>query len=395
VRYAAFDLAAERRVLLIDGSDRRQEGAPYAAALRPNERLNTGWRPELVSVAEAAGQTDFSKYAAIFLLDAPRLPEATAAALSQFVKSGGGLFVALGPSADRQFYNEWLLLGSKSPLLPVTLTKVIKPEGGEGDGPGDLVVTDHPLFKVFAGDRDSFLDLVSVSYCQGVEAIEEDSSARVLASHRGGEPLLIENTTDAGRAVLMLTTVGQSQHQDESWSNLSTLPVFPIFALELAAYLAQPAYQSPGFEVGQPWTEVVSIPPDARVRIGRVEPGGAVVKLIEATGAELAALPSPAEAGAYQVEATTQQGVESTTVAANVAPQEGDLRLAPPKELSAMLGQLGVPIETGVALSAADGEDGPSPLPPLLGAIAIALLLGEQLLAVSASYHEPARGRIT
>ncbi len=324
------------------------KGAPYAAALRPNKRLNTGWRPELVSVADVAGQTDFSEYAAIFLLDVPRLPEATAAAVGKFVHSGGGLFVALGPSADRQFYNEWLLAGSKNPVFPVTLTKMVKPEGAKRDGPGDLVVTDHPLFKVFAGDRDSFLDLVTVSYCQGIKTIEEESPARVLAAHRGGEPLLIEQDTDAGRAALMLTTVGQHQRRDESWSNLSTLPVFPIFALELAAYLAQPAYEPPRFEVGQSWTEVVSLPPDARVRIGRVESGGAVVKLIEAAGAELAALPGPDTAGCYQVEATTQQGVETTTVAANVAPEEGDLRLAPPQELSAMLGQLGVPVETAV-----------------------------------------------
>lgn len=390
-RYAAFTLAATRKVLLIDGSPGGREGLPYATALRPSRRLNTGWRPELVTVEEVAGQTDFAEYAALFLLDAPKLSEATAAALKEYVKHGGGLFLAVGPNAEREFYNRWLLGDSPDAIAPISLLKPVKPPAAD-QRQGDLTVSDHPLFRVFSGDRDSFLDLVAINYLYGTAQIDPSGPLRVLAFHASGAPLLVERGHGAGRALVMLTTAGQSQRRDESWSNLSTLPVFPVLVHELAAYLAHPEDESPFLLVGEPWSKALAALVDARVRIGRLESGGAVVQLAEAAGGELASLPDAQAAGVYQTQVSTASGVQEQTFAINVDPLEGDLRLAPADELTAMLGRLGVPMETAVALSTTAADEGPSPLPPILGLLVVALLLGEQMLAISASYHEPRRG---
>ncbi|TWT35568.1 hypothetical protein KOR34_04610 [Posidoniimonas corsicana] len=388
-RYCSVDLAPERKVLLVDGSPEGREGVPYAAALRPNPRINTGWQPEVVAAEKISGATAFGQYAAVFLLDVPRLSDTTAAALVEYVRGGGGLFMSLGENADRDFYNQQLLGDRPQAIAKVELLKQGRPPLGEG---GDMTVTEHPVFGVFSGDRNTFLSLVAVNYLHNCSPVDIGGRARVIASHTSGAPLVVESQLGEGRAVVMLTAAGQKQRQDESWSNLSTLPVFPVLALELAAHLAEPRLSPDPLEVGGTW----NLPTGGdsggpRVRISRVERG--VAELVtEASHDEFATRGGPTAAGYYRIEPAGRSADEIVVVAANVDPAEGDLRLPADGELADALGRVGVSVETAVALSASSGEDGPSPIPPLLALLVVGLLLGEQALGVAASYHQESRG---
>lgn len=387
-RYCILPLAPERKVLLVDGSAKGRESAPYAAALRPNAKLNTGWAPERMPPGKLSPAIDFGEYAAVFLLDVETLPEGVANSLHAYVENGGGLLIAVGENADPDYYNSELL-GAKSGGPPVTLERQTRPPRADG---GDLEVSDHPLFGVFTGDRDSFLSLVGVNYLQSVKPISENAATRVIARHASGAPLVVEHSAGEGRCIVMLTTVGQKPRRDESWSNLSTLPVFPVLALEMAAYLAEPAVAPHDLAVGGDWQDAAATAVAAPGKISRLE-RTAAVQIAEAPAGEVASLPGLSAAGFYRIEMQGADSSDSRWLAVNVDPAEGDLRLAPPSELRDALARLGVPVETAVALSASAGDEGPSPLPPLLAMVALGLLLGEQALGVSASYHQPARGR--
>ncbi|MCA9241082.1 MAG: hypothetical protein KDA37_12820, partial [Planctomycetales bacterium] len=391
-RRLAISLAEQRRVLLVDGSPDRRESTPFAAALRPNERINTGWLPEVALPREVQQRTNFHDYAAVILLDVADLPEPTAEALRQHVAEGAGLLVVLGQDCDPEFYNRWLLGQSTDPAIPATLTTPYKPAATEAANERDLVVGRHPLFRVFTGERDSFLNLVAVNYCFGVSLTPEDARSYALAWRRSGEPLLLDSDFQKGRVTLLLTSVGQGRHAGEGWSNLSTLPVFPVLALELVAHSASQGYQPLEMTVGQHWPRDGSAGGEQRVRVGRVTESGSVELVAESAGDELSKLGSPDASGYYQIDTTAAGGASSQFVSVNVDPEEGDLRLAPREQLASTLGKLGVAVESAVALSADVGEPPPR-VPLVLGALVLLLLMGEQTLAVACGYHEPAGGR--
>lgn len=384
VRYAAVGVGAERRVLLVDDSSNRGESKAFAAALRPTGRTKTGWLPRVVRGSELPPRAELNDYASIVLLDVPTLPDTAANALVEYAYGGGGVLVLVGPNTDAEFYNKRLLGDSPRPLANVTLDKPRKPEAVD-DVLGDLRVSDHPMFRVFTGERNSFLELVRVNYLYGLAVPEDDSESRVLASHRSGEPLVIESAADAGRVILMATLVGQGGRLGERWSNLSSLPVFPVLALETAAHLAAPSVKSPTLLVGRGWGEASLGAGDARVKLGKWRESGEYLLVREAEN--LAALPPATTPGAYRIASGVGSGARPSVVAVNIDPAEGDLQPADSDGFQAMLRELGVQFQSAAALSASTEVIAPSGVPPSLGAIALVLLLIEQALAVAASYH--------
>lgn len=406
-RYFATELPEHRDVILVDGSPGGSEGIAFAAALRPFEvatgsnrsAIATGWRPQRLAPTALAG-ADLQSAAAVLLLDVPRLSPAAVDALERYVASGGGLFAALGASVDRDAYDE-RLFGGKSPLLPLTLDLPTQNEphpAGEG---GDLVVTDHPLFRVFSGDRNSFLELLRVDYYHGLKNDLETTSLpmsapRAIASLRSGAPLMLESTglptaaaaRDAehnGRVVALLTTVGRPPGVVEGWSNLGRSPVFPILVNELVAYLAAPRLVEPQPVVGRPWGSVAwPAMKDHPTTFARADEASSTV----APGDESTA---PLRAGWRQAVWSEDTG-PARTVAVNVDPREGDLVAPTLEELRERMAGTGVSITRAASFSGAGDPQSAAPLYRLIGGGLLLLLIAEQFLAVLGSYHQSALG---
>ena len=64
-------------------------------------------KPTVIAAADVSTIKRFDKYAVVILVDVPYLPKAKAEQLVQFVKKGGGVLIALGDKARRDFYNGW------------------------------------------------------------------------------------------------------------------------------------------------------------------------------------------------------------------------------------------------------------------------------------------------
>ncbi len=251
-RYFACDIPGQFPVLLIDGSREGDDGYYLRTALSPGGRSKPGWSP-VVHRAEFLRQHDqLEKFGAICLLDVPRLDESEVVALEKYVERGGGLGIFLGPRVQRLFYNERLYRDGTG-LFPVLLdlpTQLLA--RGEPRVP-DLEVGDHPLFRIFGGQRNSFLAVVAVNFYYAVDAswrLPESGEVGVLAKLRNGAPYVVEKKFGDGRVVVQLSKLSPKSIDLGRWSNLSLNPVFPVFANELVGYLSATRRQLEQRKVG-------------------------------------------------------------------------------------------------------------------------------------------------
>jgi len=386
-RLFAATLPEDRPLLIVDGSPGGHEGRAFATALRPGGQralVKTGWRPKVVAASKMDMRLPLDEYAAVLLLDVPRISPALAVALQQFVSQGGGVLLGMGPSVDRLAYNRLLLGTHDGALLPVQLDLPTQATASNARPDGDLVVTDHPLLRVFAGDRNSFLKLIAVNYYFGLEQDPKrplPPELNVIASLPSGAPLMVEHTPGKGRVIGLFTAVARPATAVEGWSNLSTSPVFPVLVNELAAYLAAPRLEQPQIVVGQSWDQ-----------LALATTGGDGLQFRPATDSAPASTPAadsrgPLTPGLYRT--TGLAPAAEQLIAVNVASDEGDLLAPNVTELRDRFAEQQVAITTLAEFRNTLGDTQQASMYRLLGGAALLILLIEQLLAYVCSYHEP------
>lgn len=398
VRYFAAQIPAAFPVLVIDGSPQGDDGFYLKTALSPGGRNLGGWTPQVEPVSFLRKHEALANYAAICLLDVPRLDEPEVAALEEYVKAGGGLAIFLGPEAMRQFYNDRLYHNGEG-LLPAPLDVPAQLLRDAGPGTPDVEVTDHPVFRIFAGERNSFLAVAKVDFYYGLDAQwtpPTSGDVRVIARLRNRAPLVMEKRFGDGRVVVELCKLSPKPTELGAWSNLSLNPVFPVFANELIGYLsaAQRRYDVRGVDVPVTLTaEESRYLPEVRVRApGAADRDAVAVTPDSKDGQYLITAPGQVRSGVWEFQLTTREGKPETRyVAVNVPAAEGDLHLLTREELAERL--RGVDYEYSQASQFTDSDDrleGSRFGDALLYAL-IAALVGEQLLAASASYHVSAQ----
>ncbi|MGI9429729.1 MAG: BatA domain-containing protein, partial [Bythopirellula sp.] len=251
-RYFACTIPAEFPVLLVDASREGDDGYYLRTALSPGGNSKPGWNPQVQRPEFLRQHDQLNQFAAICLLDVPRLDESEVQALEHYVEQGGGLGVFLGPRVQRPFYNQRLYRDGAG-LLPVQLD-VPKQLVTLADQPTpDIEVSDHPLFRIFSGQRNSFLGVAAVNFYYSVAAdwrVPENGKIAVLARLRNGAPYVVDKQFGAGRVVVQLSKLSPQKSELGSWSNWSLNPVFPVYANELIGYLSSSRRQLEQREVG-------------------------------------------------------------------------------------------------------------------------------------------------
>lgn len=394
-RYFACELPAAKPVLIIDGSEDGRGGHQLSLALAPGGNARTGWQPHVETSAALLDARQLAVQAAVCLLDVPRLASEELAALESYVESGGGAAFFVGPNADRSFYNDQLYRGGAG-LFPAPLKLPTQLLDRQEDDAPDLVVTDHPLFRVLAGRRNDFLALVQVDYYYALQDGWEpgqDGRTQVIARLRNQEPLTIEKRFGNGQVVAQLTKLSSGDTPLGRWSNWSLNPAFPVLANELVNRLAAGRQQDPVHQVGDNLAVAVDaakFESSVRYRVpGRDTARIEVLAEKSATGTEaFAVLERVPTSGVYDAQLQPLDGVpESRRFAVNVATGEGDLAIVHPEELTRQVAGVDVVIHDAADM-ALDAQQiaGFKMGDALLGAI-IVMLLAEQLLAYAASYH--------
>ena len=263
------------KVLVVDGesnADPFRRGSTYVAlALRPElEHLVAAKQPQpaqpgqpaqeggggsadkgflldtkVEDITVAGRRAGFGGFAAVVLMNVPRLPEPLMTSLAGYVNSGGGLFFMPGPLTDRDLFNGWRF--ENQPVLPLTLGKNISnvrdPAEKRAIAEGRIDAKDAK--KLAAVDPASFggdairqfrtgSDLGTVEPPSFVELLEGVSGgASVIAKFTTGQPFLAVKQLGRG-------TVCVSAMPFDLDSGIVAKRGFVPLMHELAYHLARP-----------------------------------------------------------------------------------------------------------------------------------------------------------
>ena len=401
-RWCVIDLPATVPVLVIDQDPQRRNADFLMSVFQPSQRVETGVRPVVESPAylRDVSEDELSKFAAIYVLDCDAFDSLAVRQLEQYARGGGGIAFFLGPLSQPRFYRDWYQDGEGLFPVPVQAMDLLEPS--PDDSP-DMLVEDHPLFQVLLRQRKSFLGRIRVPRYHKTRygwQPPEQSSIRVLARLRNGQPLVVERAYGKGRVVASMTTLAPL------WNTWATEPTFVVFLLELQAYLQQPAIAaSPDRLVGGPleldWDEtryrrdiVFALPAEDegnRAIQTRTVEATAGSEVIRWGAAEDRAGGTP-RAGLYEAWLAGLDGsYDVHRRAVNVDPRESDLALSAPEQIAENLPTEQLQILTSAALMDAGVTPQQFSLAHVLLLGLAVLLVLEQLLSFSASYH-PARG---
>ena len=400
-RAAVVAIAEAREVLLIDGAtvpgERGGDAFYLASALAPGGGAPTGLAIQIDS-QRALTREPLDRYDTIWLLDVPLLDPPEIEALEAYVRGGGGVCFFMGPQTLIEHYNDQLYRNGQG-LFPVPLAGDVElladvaSRGGERVA--DVVVEDHPAVAVLSGRRNPLVASVRVERMMAVDrSFEpvEGSGLRRLLSLRTGAPLLLEQPYGEGLVAVALTTASPA------WNNWARgNPSWVVVMLELESHLARGRRAAQSSLVGAPIEIVLQEGLDEPQVDFVVPPDDSVVNVEAERGLEgglTATLRDTGVAGLYAARWRQQDGVEQTRLAAlNVDPAEGDLTTVTPEQLDRVLAGVPYTMERAEAMQE-DREDlaGASLTTPLLYLL-VALLLLEQAVSYSASYHPVSRKR--
>ncbi len=390
-RQCVLDVPGDLPVLLIDGDMEARDAAYLGSALRPGGAVATGVTPR-IEKPRYLSQNPLRQFRAIYLLNVERLEDSAVNALEEYIAAGGGVGVFLGPRCSPVFFNE-KLYRSGAGFFPVPLTGQQALFVDRLEKSPDLQVTDHPVFRVFSGQRDGFLASVSVArYFATVDPLPEsiDSSVQVIARLRNRAPVVVERQFGKGRVVAFLTTAGPV------WNNWARgNPSYVVTMLELQAYLSRPVVQTQAILVGHDLEvsfDAATFDPQVRwlppVEQG-IEPTSEK-SLLQDDGTFLATYPSAPVSGIYRAELSAKDGgSRPMQLAVNVDPVEGNLALVDGPNLAARLDGIDYRYESVSTFRFAEEEFAGTDLTDTLLYALLAILLFEQFFAYWIGDHPP------
>jgi len=397
-RSVVIDLPKVVESLVIDGDPKARDAFFLTSALAPGGKTASGLKP-MIETPRYLRDHPLERFETIFLLNVPRLDQAEIAALEAFVKAGGGLGIFLGEQTRVDFINNELYRDGQG-LFPVPLAGPAELVVDRLEKAPDLQVEDHPIFSVFAGERNSFLSMVVVNRYFAVPATwspDPESTVRVIARLRNQAPLAVERKFGAGRVVAMLTKASPTETTLGSWNNWGRdNPSYVVALLEMQSYLSAPRHPDGTRLVGTPLEvklDLSRFTPQVRFVLPREAGGGSLaIDAVATAGVVNAVLGDTDSSGIYQAQLTGTDGAPVVErFAFNVESDEGNLERTDSQHLAEALP--GIRYEFH---QAADINYNPQQLAgfnlseSLLYAL-IAILLGEQMLAYACSYHPSAK----
>lgn len=390
-RDAVLDVPLKAPVLLVDGGAETADARFVAHALAPGGSATTGFAP-VIEAPAALATRPLAPFHSVWLLNTGYLETAAVEALEEYVRQGGGLAIVCGERTDAAFTNGQLYRDGQGPF-PAPLTAPRELLVDRLETPPDIEPGDHPMFRVFAGERNSFLGSVAVETYWGLAEgwpAADATDRQVIARLRNGAPLAIERSWGDGAVVALLTTAAPR------WNNWARNPSFVVALLELASHLggmrprveSQPVGTAVDFRL-----DPADYAPRIEVQTPQAARGAATTLDATADAQGLAAQwAETLRPGVYRFRLTKHDGqAEERRAARHVQAAEGDTRLASSEDLAEALSGVDFEERPVRGLEYAVGSAGGASLSRWLLVFLAALLAGEQLLAWSASYHPSSR----
>ena len=224
------EVGAAARVLVAAPAPASRTGLFLSQAIAPVALAKAGKAAFEVTVADVSelASLAWDDFRGIILVDPPPLPPATWDLLSQWVATGRGLVVWLGPKAgDAARFNS----EASQRVLGGGIVRVWRAAGGDNYlAPAAL---DHPMLAAFrrVGDAVPWQDFPVARHWEfalAPDAVADrgaaaaDATAHVVAAYRNGLPAVIEHKIGQGMVVTVTTPVSQAADDSDAWNTLAT-----------------------------------------------------------------------------------------------------------------------------------------------------------------------------
>jgi hypothetical protein len=268
----------------------------------------------------------------------------------------------------------------------------------------DLVLGNHPVFSFFQSETNPLIRGVKIERYRKVADSwrpTAEAAVEILARTRDKNPLVISKKLGRGEVMLFLTTLAPE------WNDWAKNPSFVVVALKLQSYLAAASRPDDPRLVGNPLDVHLEssnylpamtfvVPGEragSRQRIDRQAAGSdagqqQLVASLGRTNGEGRPLGETDWAGIYEAWTKTTKGENDVRRwAFNVDPAEGDLAPVSEEDLRTRLDPVKVNYHVADQYQQDEVASTGYNLSMLLMGGLVLLLVGEQLLAYSASYH--------
>ena len=243
-RFAAVEINIANPVLIIDGNPESDDGSYVSTALAADPAI-TGYSTRIEG-PDFLRHGSLDPFRCIYLLNVPQLPADAVEILSDYVRRGGGVAWFLGDVVNTSFYNDALYTAGG--LFPVRLGRGPKQavRADETSLAADLTFAKNPMFKVYEGQNNPFIETVRINTWIPVadDWVRDDNERKdpvsTIAYLPGHEPFAFERQVGKGRVVAFLTSAGPK------WNNWTQNPSVVVFHLELVKHLAREEQASSG-----------------------------------------------------------------------------------------------------------------------------------------------------
>jgi hypothetical protein len=325
---------------------------------------------------EALSTMDLSRFDIVLWADANAhdVDERGAAAVTEFVRKGGGLLAYLGEYAQPERVNEHFFRERGEGLFPMLLEEGKQAEVVEGETPWTIdleAAKEHPLFR----ETEIFRSHSILRFRRVREVLEGSVVARYDSA--AGDPAVLEHRLGRGRVLVVTTTPDERGFRMDG----SFLPA--IFFINAAHYLVAEDPALWNVTVGRP----IRVPLPLGARRVAVEPpeaaGGVVEEQIDDASKPFT-VSNTAFPGFYRLTvrgmAQDAKGLATEEVhlaAANADAAESDLRRLAPTELPRLYRDTGLELagESEELVPAAGGAEAGELSRALLGVVAAILFL--------------------
>lgn len=410
---AVLETVRGQELLIVDADGASPEAFLLEAALNPGGMALTGWATQTkpASFLRDSDAAQLNRFAAILLINLRALDPRGLAHLEAYARAGGGIGLFLDgrlTAADIQRFNrDWHRGGEGLLPSPLDAATPLAPDPSGASGL-DLLATPHPVFAPLLSASGSPFQRVRIARYVRMAAPPASAGTQIMARARGGDPILVDHPVGQGRVVLSTVGLGRD---DTNWPQD---PTFVVALLKLANYLASFRGVPSAQPVGAPLVWTFSSQdqlPQVEVLLGELRPNRSRLPMVlnatergdDALEVRLDArqeLPSEEirqallSPGLTEMRGTTLQGGQSLRAFARNAPsQEGELDKLSSAELVSTLAPLDVKYRTAEATGTPSLLAGLSTRQGLLLFLLVGLLMIEQWLAWSASYHLNAPAR--
>ncbi len=406
-RWCVIGIRDTQKVLLVDGDINQSNAYYFQTVFAPDTRLRTGMSAEQVDAAYLRDVPAelLQQFDVVALLDVPRLDRQAIAKLESYCSAGGGLFVACGANTNLQVVNEELYRDGAG-FFPVRLAEIRENQVAAGEVEPQATAEEHPILAPLRQLSVSPFTLLRIRQ-QLIPTADTAKTAGIdlVASGPGGTPLLLDKAFGEGRVVALLTGL------TSDWSNWAQDPTFVVVALRTFGYLGSFRRSPTSEPVGSPLGMLASgtaVLPEGEVLLPSRDNKSRVRLLQRVTTDDNDRLLSRIDLkidlgemdrdivdgllrpGVFEAWMTNSQGEKLfQNFAHNVSAAEGNLDRVKQAELEQKLPGINFTFRTADAVSEAGLNSSQASHSTLLMCLLAALLLAEQLLAYSASYHVP------